>query len=319
MSIFDRAKKQKTKRTSTKAAAETTKARAAVDDAPSVNGAEPASATTVAGGAPWANPKCKACKGRGFTSKNKACPICDNTAKRGGRPTSMLYVVEEMDEGLMMAVARAESVEELEAAGMPLEWEEAQEAAPALAAQEAPAPTPEPQAPEAAAETPPAKARRKRRTKAEMAAAKEAATAAEEAALAEATDQREAAQAAAKPESKRKAGRPSVGRPPVGLTIMVGATYMRGLAGGREVVSSSEVLARFGDELAQDMGADSYWALDTWKRRERLAEKADYIVGTLAKQVVVHPGELGNDDIGALLRALMSVDEGIEAVIMRVG
>jgi hypothetical protein len=105
----------------------------------------------------------------------------------------------------------------------------------------------------------------------------------------------------------------------VGVIILLGATYLRGLAQGREVLSSSEVLARFGAELATDMGAESYWLLDTWKRRERLAEKADYIVSQLAGTVVLHPGELGNDDIGSLLRALTGVAEGIEAVIGRVG
>lgn len=323
MSIFDRAKNQKAARGERKAAAGTTKAKAAVEAAPSVNGAEAAPVVTIEGGAPWANPNCKACKGRGLTSKGIACPICDLTAKKGKRPTSMAYVVETDDDGLGIAAAREEQVEALEAAGMPLEWvEEAQpESAPVsapAATKPEPEATPEPEpevAPEPAAE-PAAKPKRTRRTKAQMAAdkalAEQALADSNEEAGVELEEKESTVSIVAK--AKRTAGRPRVG-----VTILLGAAYLRGLATSREVLSSSEVLTRFGNELASDMGADSYWSLDTWKRRERLAEKADYIVSSLAGTVVMHPGELGNDDIGSLLRAMTGVAEGIEAVIGRVG
>jgi hypothetical protein len=334
VSIFDRATKQKAARSARKEAAGTTEARAAVPEVP-VNGATPEPEAVIeSGGAPWSNPGCKACKGRGLTSKNKACPICDNTAKRGGRPTSMSYIVEITDEGTGIAVARAENVDELEAAGLPLDWEEGEvvlapvSPAAAPAAVEAPTPAPEPEAAPAAAEAAPVAKKRKRRTKAEIAADKAAKAAAESAS---ADIEQESASADIEPEvpelpapveaaaPKARTRKPGAGRPRVGLTIMVGATYLRGLASSREVVSSAEVLTRFGAELAEDMGAESYWALDTWKRRERLAEKADYIVSALAGSVIVHPGELGNDDIGTLVRSLSGVAEGIDAVIGRIG
>jgi hypothetical protein len=302
MSIFDRAKRQKLARSDNKAKAGTAKAKAAVA-VPAVNGAEPAPEVVVQGGAPWANPNCKACKGRGLTSRGTACPICDNTAKKGGRPTSMAYVVETDDEGLGIAAAREENVTDLVDAGMPLEWvEEAQAttgpvSTPATSKPvEAPVVAEEPEAPEAASKPSPEPARpkapRKRRTK---------------------------AQAGADTEPAQAPAKRTAGRPRVGLTIMLGSMYLRGMASSREVLSSSEVLARFGAELASDMGADSYWLLDTWKRRERLAEKADYIVSSLAGAVIIHPGELGNDDIGTLMRSLTGVSEGIESVIGRVG
>jgi len=327
MSIFDRAQKQKAARSSRKQAAGTAEAKAAVE-APSVNGEEPAPEVVLTGGAPWSNPSCKACKGRGLTSRGTACPICDNTAKKAGRLTSMAYIVETDDEGMGIAAAREEQVEALEAAGMALEWvEEAQpatapESAPAASEpEEAPVVAEEPEAapaePEAQEEAPAPKPRRKRRTKAQIAADKAAEEAkAEEA---EVNDYPDEPVVDARPTAQQAKPRKGAGRPRVGLTIMVGSTYLRGLATSREVISSSEVLARFGAELAEDMGAQSYWLLDTWKRRERLAEKSDYIVSQLAGVVVVHPGELGNDDIGTLMRNLASVSEGIEAVIARVG
>jgi hypothetical protein len=303
VSIFDRANKQKAARASRKEAAGTTEARAAVaePEAPPVNGAEPAEAApAVTGGAPWANPNCKACRGRGLTQKGTSCPICDNTAKRGKRPTSFAYVVELTEEGLGIAGAREDKVAELEAAGMPLEWVEGEVV-------EAPeSPPAEPAAPEVPAVEPVAKAPEPAAEKPTEGTAKSACEQAADAAQEESIP----AKAPAKATAKSKAGRRTVG-----LTIMVGAIPIRGPS--RPIITSSEVLARFGAELAADMGAESYWALDSFKRRERLAQKADYIAGELARHVLVHPGLLGNDDEGKLVQALMGLEQGIEAVIVR--
>lgn len=319
MSIFDRATKQKNKRTARKDAAGTTAARAAVpdevEDVP-INGATPEPVAVVEGGAPWSNPNCKACKGRGLTSKNKACPICDNTAKRGSRPTSMAYVLEITDEGTGIAAARAESEAELEAAGMPLDWTEGEavsapvSAPEPAAAVEAPVVAEEPEYEEAEPEPAPEpvakKARKKRRTKAQIAADAEPDEAPPE------------PEPAAEPVAKsRKAG---AGRPKVGLTIMVGSVYLRGLPGGRTIITSDEVLARFGAELAEDMGAESFYELDSFKRRDRLKQKADYIASELARHILVHPGNLSpHDDASAIVSALIGLDEGIDAVIGRIG
>lgn len=296
VSIFDKAKKAKAARGKRKAKAGSAKAKAAVTP---VNGGDaPAEATVVVGGAPWANPECRACKGRGLTSKGKACPICDNTAKKGSRPTSMSYVLELDDAGLGVAVARSEFVEELEAAGMDLEWieEDAQEAAPEPApeppAAEAPSVADEDEAQEAAGEEP--------ETTPEPPPAAVAA----------------AAPKGAKKPRASKGAKKGAGRPTVGLTIMVGAAPLRGAITSRTIVMSAEVLARFGAELATDMGAESYYDLETFKRRERLAQKADYIVSELGRVVLVHPGVLGNDDVGSLVQALMAQTEGIDSIIV---
>jgi hypothetical protein len=332
VSIFDRANKQKQARSARKEKAGTAQAKAAVAEAPAINGGEPEAVVTVSGGAPWANPNCKACKGRGLTSRNTACPICDNTAKKQKRPTSMAYILETTDEGLGIAVAREEFVEALEAAGLPLEWDES-EAVPQEAPQEpqaapepetAPEPEPEPEPqPEPAPAAPKGKerlaaARRRKPAAKDRALPLDAALAAQ-AVQDTAEDIRQVKQAQQAQQTRQARQTPrGPGRPSVGLTILIGATYLSGLPKGRAVITSSEVLARFGAELASDMGADSFWELDPFKRRDRLAQKADYIASSLAKHVLVHPGILGNDDEGKLVQALMGLSEGIEAVIGRV-
>ncbi len=284
-SIFDKAKAQKAARAA-RAGAAGTSAAVAATPAPAVNGGEaPTAPTPVVGGAPWANPACRGCKGRGLTSKGKACPLCDNTAKKVKKPTSMAYVVEVDDEGQGIAVAREDRVEELENAGMPLEWveadqEPAQEAAPAPVPQEASVVAPAEEAPQKPSQ--PAE---------EPAAPMPAAS-------------------PAKGGGKRKGGRPGVG-----LTIMIGCMQSRGVS--RPVISSAEALRRFGAELAEAMGAESYYDLDSFLRKDRLAQRADYIASELARHILVHPGVLGNDDEGKLVQALMGLDEGIEAVILR--
>jgi hypothetical protein len=333
VSIFDRANKQKQARAERAEKAGSAQAKTAVAEAPPVNGGAPAPTVTVSGGAPWANPSCKACKGRGLTSRNTACPICDNTAKKAGRPTSMAYILEVTDEGTGIAVAREENADELEAAGLPLEWDESEaaQAAPQTApraTQKAPesetAPEPESK-PEAQQDAPAAS-----KGKARLAAARRRKPAAEDRAAAQAAEAELAAQAAQdaaeeagggdEPQDAEEPQQPTRGRgrPSTGLTILIGATYLRGLPKGRTVVTSSEVIARFGAELASDMGADSFWELDPFKRRERLAQKADYIASSLAKHVLVHPGILGNDDEGKLVQALMGLSEGIDLVIGRI-
>jgi len=299
MSIFDRANKQKAAKGARKEAAGTAQAKAAVDAAP-VNGAEPEQVETVSGGAPWANPSCRACKGRGLTSKNKACPICDNTAKKGGRPTSMAYVVEVTEDGLGIAVAREEQEEALEAAGLPLSWEEGESAPESPAAapepEEAPVVAEEPEAQEAAPEPAPEPKKPVRRRK----PAPKAEPVAEEA-------QEPAPEPA--PARKPKASR---GRPSVGLTVMIGAVQLRGTS--RPTILAQEALNRFGAELAEDMGSESYWTLDPFKRRERLAQKADYIASQLARHILIVPA-MADPDTAAMVSALVGLSEGIEQVV----
>lgn len=304
LSIFDEAKKKKAAKAKRRSKAGAAKAEAAVPAA-DVNGGEaPAEQGAAVGGAPWANAgqyggkACAACKGRGLTSKGLACPICDNSAKKAGRMTSMAYVLVLDDDDLGVAVAREEEVGALTAAGMELEWIEAD------------APVAAVPAPEKSSKP----ARKKRAAKAKTPAPAEKPEEKPEEPAEEPPVPSTATRAAKKGAKSGKAGRPSVG-----LTILVGAVAVRGSLLSRDTITSAAVLARFGAELAEDMGAESYYDLDSFKRRDRLAEKAAYIAAELGRAVMIHPGTLGNEDVGSLVRALMGLPEGIEAVIVGTG
>jgi len=220
----------------------------------------------------------------------------------------MAYVLELDDEGLGVAVARDDDTEALEAAGYALEWIEADAQEPTKApekpaeAVQAPAPaTPEPTAAEASVEV--------------VAEEPTAAKGEGRGVLSEGVELDD--EPVKRPRKRAKKGEGKAGRPTVGLTILVGAVPVRGSVMSRSVILSSEVLARFGAELAVDMNSESYYKLDSFKRRDRLAQKADYIVSELARMVLVHPGVLGNDDVGSLVQALMAQTEGVDAVFVR--
>ena len=82
----------------------------------------------------------------------------------------------------------------------------------------------------------------------------------------------------------------------------------------RPTILAQEALARFGAELAEDMGAESYWTLDPFKRRERLAQKADYIASQLARHILIVPAT-SDPDTAAMVSALIGLSEGIEQVV----
>lgn len=94
--------------------------------------------------------------------------------------------------------------------------------------------------------------------------------------------------------------------------------YIGSIPRGEDYIDSSQLLARLGAQLAKDMGAEDYWSLDTFKRRERLQQRAGEIVASLAGKSVVHIGVLGNDDVGSLVRALISETEGVDLVVVAV-
>ena len=306
-----------TKTAAAKAAANPKPAPAATKPAaaPKVNSAPPPAVETATDGAPWANPTCPACKGLGINSKGRACPICDKTAEKRGVPTSAMYVIEVAD-GAVTAVLRDEHAD----TGAPEAWAgdvpvqgAAATAKPAVApkaqarVEEPPDEQPEPEVeadtdegdegaeasqdePEAPPAAPPA-----RNTRAAAAAAL--------------TRQGSAptptpgavARTAPKPAASEPAR--SVGRPKVGLTVLIGAAMMKGPE--RPTLLATELLERIGAELAADMGAESYWALDAFKRRERIRQRGAEIAESLGKTVVM-VGSTNDPDVMSLVNALMA-------------
>lgn len=91
------------------------------DTKPKFNGGKKAAKKSATDGAPWGNPECPACLGVGINSKGNGCPICDKTAKKRGVPTSGMYEIESID-GVVMAVARKENLDEILEMDAEPEW-----------------------------------------------------------------------------------------------------------------------------------------------------------------------------------------------------
>jgi len=303
-SIFARAEAQQAARKGA-APVTTAKSKAAAAPAatatPKINSAAPAVATPVEGGAPWADPKCPACKGLGINTKGRACPICDKTAEKRGVPSSALYSIE-LDGTTITAVLRPEhaetGAEESWAGEMPTaEALKAPSSTPKVAAKPAPAkvaakpaPEPEPELDEPIEEPEPAPSAASAVSKFKRATKPPAEAAAEPA---------PETPAVARPAVKPAAGAP--GRPRVGITVLIGVTCLKGPE--RPSLMATELLERIGADLANDMGAESYWALDPFKRRERIRQKASDIAEGLGKTVIL-VGSTNDPDVMSLVNGL---------------
>ncbi len=319
MDIFARAKTQQAARkggataTAAPAPSKTAAAKAAAKPtttmrpaAPKVNSAPAPEPETVSGGAPWADPSCPACKGLGINTKGRACPICDKTAGKRNAPTSSMYWIN-LDGTSITAVLRAEHVdsgaEESWAGDMPTaEVQRAPTSAPAKAAAKptfkpraAPAPEPEPEA----AETAPAEEAVEEETPAEDAPAPAPAVSAKDAAKSALARGGTETPAASRPAARAAGGAP--GRPRVGITILIGTAQLKGPE--RPTMLATELLEKVGAELATDMGAESYWALDPFKRRERVRQKAADIAEGLGKTIIM-VGSTNDPDVMSLVNGL---------------
>lgn len=271
--------------------------------APAINAGPTSPVVAVVGGAPWAKANCPSCKGLGMNKEGRACMICDRTAKKEGRPLSEQYVIEITDEGAI-AVARDEHAEAIKAAGFALEWAQADvrvAEAPAAPAAPAPAPAPAPAAKPVVAP--------KAKVEAAKVAAQTPAPAAE--APAPAAPEAPVAEAPAPVEKKAKGER---GRPRVGLSLYLGVVQLKGA--DRPVVQAGDLLNKIGSEMATDMNAESYWALDPHKRKDRLKERGEQIAESLGRTVVVFPGGTNDFDVVALFNAL---EPFAETVLERLG
>ena len=235
-------------------------------DAPAINGGvAPPENPPVVNAPPWAQATCTACKGTGFATTGRTCPICDLNAKRHKRPTSNQYVVVgSLDEGFK-ATVRDEYKDELTARGFILEWDSKGTAkvvpdvvvAPTVAVVQEPTPAATPEAPPV--EAPPVETK---------------------------TDGR--------------------GRKATGITMLIGCAWMKGPQ--RPNVTAQELLDRLGKELARDMGAQSYWELDPFKRRDRIRQRADVIAEQLGKTILMVPN-LADPDAASLVAALLPHSE----------
>lgn len=98
--------------------------------------------------------------------------------------------------------------------------------------------------------------------------------------------------------TKEKTKSTKRGRPRRGFTLLYGVVKR----GKENVLDLDLILHQYGQELAEDLGASGYWALDAFKRRELLAMKAEVIAETFGPAIVVVTNN--TPDITALAAAL---------------
>jgi hypothetical protein len=237
---------------------------------------------------PWANSKCNACKGKGFNSKGRPCPICDGKAKQNKTAMSSMYEVELTTEP-MTATAKDDFEDALTELGAPLFWSadgEGMEAAADAAPDED-----EEEAEEEEAEDEPA-------PKARVGARRGAAAAGPAKNYAEEPD----------------AGPKANGRPRAGPWIFMGTAMLRGPT--RPMVTAQELMVRYGADLAAEMGAEHFMELDQKKRQDRLKQAGPAICEGLGRTIVVFPGGTNDFDLVALFNALAP---HAELVVERLG
>lgn len=231
--------------------------------------------------APWAREGDKSCGGKGLTKQGKPCRVCDTFNKKEGKPTSADWDLSTDSEGQITwtpkgggatgstpAVQAPKVVDKTTAESAPASQ-------PAAATQEPPAATPAAQPTGATS-----KLRRGRKPAQEAAAAQ----AAPEAPEAPADDN----QAGEVPDSTDATGSAARGRKPQGFTLLINALPERAKTTG--VICLDQVFAEMGAELAQTMGAESYFALDAYKRRDWLAMRAPQIVEPFGSKIVTAVG-----------------------------
>lgn len=233
--------------------------------------------------APWARETDKSCGGKGLTKQGKPCRVCDTFNKKEGKPTSADWDIATDNDGRITwtpkgggatgstpAVQAPKVVDRTTAENAPAP----QAPAPAQEAQAAPAATPAAQPTGGAS-----KLRRGRK------AAAEAPEVAPEATPEVPADDNQQGEALEPTDATGSAAR---GRKPQGFTLLINALPERAKTTG--VICLDQVFAEVGAELAKAMGAESYFALDAYKRRDWLAMRAAQIVEPFGSKIVTAVG-----------------------------
>lgn len=236
--------------------------------------ADVGSGSGVASVAPWGVPDCRACEGRGISSKGGPCRACDAWRTKNGGPRSNGYKLEATDGAVRVLDADGNEV-----AVVPTSAEVTSR----------PAPTPK------AAET--KQQESKPEPASEQSATEHARDEASESAPASSPGKASPLEPTAEKtkETKRRNG----GRPRKGFTLLRGAMLKRG---STNVFDAHMLFERYSSELAEAVGAESYYQMDTWRRREALAAKAEPIAETLGSGILVYTS--GTPDLDYFVNAL---------------
>lgn len=273
MGIFDRTDKKTAKVKHDEAPRQKAAEIATVDETPKGGGValvEPAAVP------PWANPECVACSGGGFNAKAKPCPACDRTAQKEGKPTSSDYLLAIDDEGFTTWT----SIETSELVGRRLLT------VPEISATEKTKPATE-------AVTARGERKRKSRLKSDEPAPAEVAADLVDDVVIEPefappppVDVKPAAIEAApvKVEPKAKATEvPFKTKRGAGFTVVYGAVRRSQM----KLMDLNAMFARYAQELADAAGAESYFHMDRFKRRDLMASMAKEIAQTIPSSSIV--------------------------------
>lgn len=272
--------------------------------APAINSGPVAVQPQVAGGAPWSSPGCPSCKGLGVGKTGRACPICDKVAPRNNRPTSEMYALDVVD-GMVVAVARPECLARIQELGGAEGWTQGD----ATVVAQAPAPAPVVPAKTAVAPAAPApapKPPKAAKPKPAPVAPPAPAPAAEEPAAPSTVEELVSGKQPVVQITTADSSKPAkvgAGRPKVGVCIFLGCIQLDGP--GRPMRMAQAVLEEVGAQLATEMGAPSYWALDPTKRKERIKQAGEKIAEGLGRVSIVFPAATNDFDLIALANALI--------------
>lgn len=230
---------------------------------------------------PWHNAECKACVERpGFNSKGGACAACDRVAIKEGRPRSSMFTIKVDDEGFAVWTSKA-----------------AAEVTGRMRVTSAEVTATERTKP--ASETTKAKGADKRK-KAEPKPKPEAEIMPE-------IDPKADEEPAPEPEPAPKPDKPAVEpkatkaapKPEVEVTDEITRVRGKGRSTGfilvygavrrakMSLMDLNEIFARYAQELAASQGAESYYLLDRFKRRDLMAARAAQIAETIPSSSIV--------------------------------
>lgn len=266
---------------------------AAMSGASLINGGQPSPTAPVVpptNAPPWANPSCTACGGQGFNSKGRPCPICDALAKRSKRPTSSMYLVEGDAQAGFTAKERPEHVAALFAIEAPKEWSSKAGAVAPLTVSMGVAQAHVEKVQQQVVQSMGVAANLQQPPVSTVATAPTIERTCDPA-------QQGGIEVDAPAAAKEKRG-----RKPVGLTILIGCSQLKGP--DRPTITAQELLQKVGAELAKDMAASSYWELEAFKRRDRIRQRSAEIAEQLGTTVLQVAG-LRDPDVDSLIGALI--------------
>jgi hypothetical protein len=266
---------------------------------------------------PWGKADCAACGGEasasyGFNTKGSPCRICAVDARQKGRPLPDQFDITVTAEGLASwkpkGTTQPTGTAPLPSSNAPVKQQTAAATFGAAGAPAAPQPAQEPEVPETPSNVPAAFQRAPAGLPEDPhpipAPEPAAAEPLRETRITAATPLSDIVDAAMEEEK-------AVGRPAKSFILMVNCAPTRVQAksprrgSGNYVYRLDEVLRDLGKFLAEKSGVVSFYDLDPWSRRDRLAAAAPKLAEHFANDIVVAEGVSGaNGDLKALVDSL---------------